>query len=71
MPVSAGWQIRDLRPKAASDADTSRHAQALLGPSAATTTDGYIRKRVGEKVLAIEIAGKPQDFAGNDSDEQR
>jgi len=71
MPVSPGWQIRDLRAKAASDADTSRHAQALLGHSAATTTDGYIRKRVGERVLSIEIAGKPQDFAGNGSGEQR
>jgi integrase len=28
--LSAGWEIRDLRAKAASDADTSRHAQALL-----------------------------------------
>ena len=67
--LSPGWQIRDLRAKAASDADTSKHAQALLGHSAATTTDGYIRRRVGEKVLPIEIAGKPQSFAGNDSDE--
>lgn len=43
----------------------------LLGHSAATTTDGYIRRRVGEKVLPIEIAGKPQDFAGKDSEESR
>jgi hypothetical protein len=62
--LSPGWQIRDLRAKAASDADTSKHAQALLGHSAATTTDGYIRRRVGEKVQPIEIAG-------NDSDEFR
>jgi integrase len=67
--LSAGWQIRDLRAKAASDADTSRHAQALLGHSAATTTDGYIRRRIGERVLPIEIAGKPQNFAGNDPNE--
>lgn len=67
--LSAGWQIRDLRAKAASDADTSRHAQALLGHSAATTTDGYIRRRIGERVLPIEIAGKPQNFAGNDPKE--
>ena len=69
--LSPGWQIRDLRAKAASDADTSKHAQALLGHSAATTTDGYIRKRVGEKVLPIEIAGKPEIFAGSNSGEPR
>jgi hypothetical protein len=51
---------------------TTRHQiQALLGHSAATTTDGYIRRQVGEKVQPIEIAGKPQNFAGNDSDEFR
>ena len=27
-----------------------------------TTTDDYIRRRVGEKALPIEIAGKPQTF---------
>jgi hypothetical protein len=62
--LAAGWQIRDLRAKAASDADTSNHAQALLGRSAATTTDDYIRRRVGKKVPPIEIAG-------NDSGESR
>jgi len=60
-----------LRAKAASDADTAKHAQAFLGHSAATATDGYIRRRVGEKVLPIEIAGKPQSFACNDSNESQ
>jgi len=64
--LSPRWKIRDLRAKAASDADTSRHAQVLLGHSAATTTDGYMRRRIGERVLPIEIAGKPHNFAGND-----
>lgn len=70
--LKTGWQIRDLRAKAASDADTSKHAQALLGHSAATTTDGYIRRRVGEKVQPIErgIAGKPPNIAGSDSGER-
>ncbi len=65
--LAPGWQIRDLRAKAASDADTARHAQALLGHSAATTTDGYIRRRIGEKVLPIEIAGKSRNSSSSDS----
>ena len=28
-----------------------------------------IRRRIGERVLPIEIAGKPQNFAGNDPNE--
>jgi integrase len=69
--LSPGWQIRDLRAKAASDADTSKHAQALLGHSAATTTDGYIRRRVGEKSASNRNCGQAAKFCGNTSDEQR
>ncbi len=53
--LKTGWNIQDLRAKAASDSETSKHAQTLLGHAAATTTDGYIRKRVGEKVKPMEI----------------
>jgi integrase len=47
------WQIRDLRAKAATDSATALDAQRLLGHSAATTTDGYIRQRVGQRVTPI------------------
>lgn len=61
--AGADWQIRDLRAKAASDADTARHAQMLLGHSARTTTDRYIRQAAGEVVQPIlretrKIAGE-------------
>lgn len=49
--IGADWQIRDLRAKAATDA-TSR-AQELLGHSAASTTDGYIRRVAGAIVDPI------------------
>ncbi len=57
------WQLRDLRPKAASDVESSKHAQALLGHAAASTTDGYIRRRAGQLVSPVlretgPIAGK-------------
>jgi integrase len=51
--LGVDWQIRDLRAKAASDAANSRDAQRLLGHAAASTTDGYIRHRVGEHVSPI------------------
>jgi integrase len=51
--LGCDWQIRDLRAKAASDADTARHAQTLLGHAAASTTDGYIRQRVGARATPI------------------
>ena len=58
------WQIRDLRAKAASDMVSVQKAQALLGHNAASTTDGYIRKRVGQVVEPVlrEIGS----IAGND-----
>jgi integrase len=63
--AGADWQIRDLRAKAASDLDTAQKAQALLGHSSASTTDGYIRARVGQVVSPVlretrPIAGKPK-----------
>ena len=41
------FQFRDLRAKGGSDADDLETAQRLLGHAAATTTDRYIRRRVG------------------------
>ena len=51
--LGCDWQLRDLRAKAASDSDTSRAAQTLLGHAAATTTDAYIRQRAGERATPI------------------
>lgn len=51
--LGGDWQIRDLRAKAASDSDTAKAAQALLGHSAASTTDGYIRQRAGNVATPI------------------
>lgn len=64
--LGCSWQIRDLRAKAASDSETSRAAQTLLGHAAATTTDGYIRHRVGERATPVmrRIAGVPQKPSG-------
>lgn len=53
--VAAGatWQIRDLRAKAASDADSLKSAQALLGHSAESTTAIYRRQRVGDRASPV------------------
>lgn len=61
------WQIRDLRAKAATDSSDARAAQKLLGHRAASTTDGYIRHRVGEQVSPVMrgIAGEPSRIAGD------
>lgn len=56
--LGVDWQIRDLRAKAASDSDNARAAQTLLGHAAASTTDGYIRQRAGER--ATPIMRKPR-----------
>ena len=40
-------QFRDLRGKAASDSEDLEQAQRLLGHTKASTTDRYIRARVG------------------------
>jgi integrase len=47
------FQIRDLRAKTASDADTAKHATALLGHMAASTTDRYIRRVAGQVVEPV------------------
>jgi integrase len=47
------FQFRDLRAKAGSDAGSLEDAQRLLGHAAATTTDRYIRARVGRVVRPI------------------
>jgi integrase len=49
----AAFQFRDLRAKAASDKTESgdiRQAQRQLGHSTVTTTEGYVRDRLGAKV---------------------
>lgn len=51
--LDVDWQIRDLRAKAASDAESALAAQTLLGHAAATTTDGYIRQRAGRAAAPI------------------
>lgn len=65
--LGCDWQIRDLRAKAASDHESARAAQALLGHAAASTTDGYIRQRAGERATPVMrgIAGKPGKVAGS------
>lgn len=64
--LGCDWQIRDLRAKAATDSPDARAAQRLLGHAAASTTDGYIRRRVGERVAPVMrgIAGEPSRIAG-------
>ena len=57
------WQIRDLRAKAATDMATAQQAQALLGHSASSTTDGYIRQRAGQ--LVQPVLRELPVFAGN------
>lgn len=71
--LGCDWQIRDLRAKAASDSDTARAAQSLLGHAAASTTDGYIRQRAGERATPIMrgIAGEPARIAGNGPETKR
>lgn len=66
------WQIRDLRAKAATDSKDSRTAQRLLGHAAASTTDGYIRRRAGERVspVMLGIAGEPSRIAGDGPDSE-
>lgn len=57
--LGCDWQIRDLRAKAASDSETAKAAQTLLGHAAASTTDGYIRQRAG--ALATPIMRKVKE----------
>lgn len=51
------WQFRDLRAKAATektDEAGPRAAQKLLGHASVTTTENYIRNRVGERVKPLK-----------------
>lgn len=55
--IEADWQLRDLRAKAATDAEAN--AQALLGHAAASTTDGYIRRVAGAVVEPVRRPIQP------------
>lgn len=48
------WQLRDLRPKAATDIADLRKAQALLGHASEATTADIYRRRKGEKVAPVK-----------------
>lgn len=47
------FQFRDLRAKAATDADDLGHAQRLLGHRNRTTTEIYTRERKGDLVRPL------------------
>ena len=48
------WQLRDLRPKAASDLESMSQARKLLGHTTENMTAHYVRKRVGDKVKPVK-----------------
>jgi integrase len=48
------WQIRDLRPKCASDLGSMVEARKLLGHRTEVMTAHYVRKRVGDKVEPLK-----------------
>lgn len=48
------FQFRDLRAKAASDLEDLRAAQGLLGHGQQSTTQGYVRARVGDRVRPVK-----------------
>lgn len=56
----AAAQFRDLRAKAATDVEDLAHAQKLLAHSSRSTTEDYVRGRVGDKVKALNrrVLGK-------------
>lgn len=58
--ASAGvnFQFRDLRAKAATDANDLAHAQRLLGHRNRTTTEIYTRERLGELVSPLKRSVK-------------
>ncbi|MGQ5525156.1 tyrosine-type recombinase/integrase [Chitinimonas sp. PSY-7] len=47
------FQYRDLRAKSATDVDDIAKAQKLLGHKSITTTEIYLRKRVGDKAIPV------------------
>lgn len=65
LKLGTDWQIRDLRAKAASDSKDAKAAQSLLGHAAASTTDGYIRQRIGQRASPVMrvIADEPGGIA--------
>lgn len=48
------WQLRDLRPKAASDIESMAQARKLLGHTTENMTAHYVRQRVGERVKPVK-----------------
>ena len=48
------FQFRDLRPKAASDIDSLKDANKLLGHTTEKQTADYIRNRIGESVKPVK-----------------
>jgi hypothetical protein len=56
--ASATWQIRDLRAKSGSDAESLEEARKLLAHGDESTTAIYRRSRVGERARPVmrEIA---------------
>lgn len=48
------WQLRDLRPKAASDMESMAQARKLLGHTTENMTAHYVRQRVGERVSPVK-----------------
>lgn len=51
--AGVSFQFRDMRAKAASEAETEAEAQALLGHTKRSTTDRYLRQRVGAVVRPL------------------
>jgi integrase len=52
--AGVNFQFRDLRAKAASDAEDLAHAQKLLGHRSRAMTEHYTRDRVGDKVKPLK-----------------
>lgn len=50
----ASFQFRDIRARTASDLDDLRAAQRLLGHGSASTTEGYVRARVGDRARPVK-----------------
>lgn len=56
--AGVSFQFRDLRAKAATDANDLAHAQRLLGHKNRSTTEIYTRERKGELVMPLSRASK-------------
>ncbi|HLX29792.1 MAG TPA: tyrosine-type recombinase/integrase [Casimicrobiaceae bacterium] len=66
------WWLKDLRAKAASDANDLKAAQALLGHADEATTAGYRRARIGERAMPItrEIADVKAELRKSENGEK-